>query len=339
MPWATVRQVLTQELGRPPEEAFAEVSEAPLASASLGQVHRAVAKDGTPLAVKVQYPGIAQALLADLENLGAMVSVVAASTRMLHGKAYFAEVREGMLDELDYREEAKRLTQFARAAAPLADLKVPRVYDALTSARVLTLELLHGQTLKDFMQGLPGHPTEERFRAARLLTRAIWGPFLLTGLIHADPHPGNFMLLDDGRLGVLDFGAIKQLSEPWRRVNTTLFEAAVKDLPYDAVALSLESGFTFDRPEEVRDFIEQVVQIAIRAARSPHFDYAQAGTNRLLRNHFLQHPTKVAAIRPPREAVQFFRAIGGLGQNLENLGAAGDFRAVHEELLALLPKR
>lgn len=337
MPWSKVYEVLTAQLGRPPEEAYAEFEETPLASASLGQVHRAVTKDGTAVAVKVQYPDIARALMADLDNLGTMVGVLATTTRMTQGKAYFSELRESMMDELDYRQEALRAHQFAEAAAGVSDIKVPRVFDELTSEKVLTLELLHGPTLKDLLHHSAQLTNEERFRVSRLLIRAIWAPFLQHGLIHSDPHPGNFILLADGTIGVLDFGAIKKLSPAWIDVNRRLFQHTMRGESWDCIQLSIECGFTFDDPEGARDFVATVVDIATRPPRSTDLDFKTAGISRDLRNHFLKNATRLGSIRPPKESVQFYRAVGGMTQNLENLGARGDFRSVYQELLDLVP--
>ncbi len=337
MPYAQVREVVAQELGLPPEEAYQSFDEKPLASASLGQVHRAVTKDGREVAVKVQYPDIAQALKSDLDNLGTMVGVFATSTRMVQGKAYYAELRESMMDELDYRQEAARALQFEAAAKTLPDLKVPHCLEALTGEKVLTLELLHGPTLKEFLHDVGRHSNAEKFRVSRLITRAIWGPLLVSGVIHCDPHPGNFMLLPDGRVGVLDFGAIKQFSPAWVDVNRRLFTRVVKDEPIDVIQLSRECGFQFDDGEAARDFVQAVLDIATRPPRSRDFEFDQAFISRDMRNLFLKNATRLGSIRPPKESVMFYRAVGGLSQNLENLGARGDFKAVYEEMLALVP--
>lgn len=332
MPWATVRQVITAELGRPPEEAYASFEQEPIASASLGQVHRAVTKDGTTVAVKVQYPDIARAIHADLDNLGAMVTVVATTSRMAHGKDYFREVQQSLLEELDYRVEAQRSRVFTDAVKGFPDLKVPRVFDELTAERVLTLEFFVGETLKEFINRLDQHSNEERFRISRLLTRVTWGPFLATGVVHADPHPGNFMLLEDGTLGVLDFGAIKQMSDGWTFANRKLFEAIMGGPPYDCIGDSAKAGMVFDDPVAARPFVQTVLDIACRASASDDFDYGQAAINRDMRNHFLKHAMSLGAIKPPKEAVQFFRAVAGMSQNLENVGARGPFRTVFREL-------
>jgi predicted unusual protein kinase regulating ubiquinone biosynthesis (AarF/ABC1/UbiB family) len=337
MPYAQVREVITQQLGRAPEEAYARFDETPMASASLGQVHRATTKDGHEVAVKVQYPDIATALKSDLDNLGTMVSVFSTSTRMVQGKAYFAELRESMMDELDYRQEAARAAQFAEASKTLTDLVVPRCFLELTAEKVLTLELLSGPTLKEFINRLPEFDNAERFRVSRLTTRAVWGPLMVSGVIHGDPHPGNFMLLPDGRMGVLDFGAIKKFSKPWVDVNRELFTKVVKAQPIDVIAMSVDCGFQFDDREAARDFVATVLDIATRPPRSRDFDYAQAAISRDMRNLFMKNATRLGGIKPPKESVQFYRAVGGLSQNLETIGARGDFKGVYEELLALIP--
>ena len=337
MPYAQVREVIEQQLGKPPEGLYAKFDPAPLASASLGQVHRAVTFEGEEVAVKVQYPDIATALKADLDNLGAMVSVVASTTRMVQGKAYYAELRESMMDELDYRLEAGRARQFALAAAPLSEVRVPRTFDGLTSEKVLTLELLPGPTLKEFLNTLDRRSNAERFTVSRLIMRAVWGPLLLNGTIHSDPHPGNFLLMADGKVGVLDFGAIKQMSPAWLEVNRRLFTYVVKGEDFDAIKLSIDSGFEFDDVVTARDFVQTVIEIATRPPRTRDFDFAQSYLSRDMRNHFLKNATRLGGIRPPKESVNFYRAIGGLSQNLENIGARGDFKAVYEEMLALVP--
>ncbi|MBL8922130.1 MAG: AarF/ABC1/UbiB kinase family protein [Myxococcaceae bacterium] len=332
MPWPTVKDVITKELGRPPDEAYASFEQEPVASASLGQVHRAVTKDGTTVAVKVQYPDIARAIHADLDNLGAMVTVVATTSRMPHGKDYFREVQQGLLEELDYEVEAERSRKFASTLGPFPDLKVPRVFDELTAERVLTLEYFEGETLKEFIARLDQHTEDEKFRIARLLTRMTWGPFLCSGVVHADPHPGNFMLLKDGTLGVLDYGAIKQMSEPWTYANRKLFVALMGGPAYDPIADSAKAGMVFENPEAARPFVATVLDIACRAVRTDEFDYAEAAINRDMRNHFLKNALSLGTIKPPKEAVQFFRAVAGMSQNLENLKAKGPFRSVFAEL-------
>ena len=176
----------------------------------------------------------------------------------------------------------------------------------------------------------------ERMRIARLLIRAIWVPFLTDGMIHADPHPGNFILMPDGRMAVLDFGSVKELSPAWVEVNRRMFPWILDGRKMDVVAMSKEAGFTITAKDaDAEPFIEGTIDIACRLVRTHDFDFATADTTRLMRAHFLKHGFKIAKMRPPTEGLMFYRALGGLIQDLQNLKARGDYRAVYEEMGAL----
>jgi predicted unusual protein kinase regulating ubiquinone biosynthesis (AarF/ABC1/UbiB family) len=335
MPHALVVRVLREELGGEPEALFRDFDPSPLAAASLGQVHRAVLHDGRPVAVKVQYPGIAETLAGDMDNLGLVVKTVSKASRLTDGTAYFRELREEMLLETDYRREAGLCTAFARGIARLPDLKVPAVVPERTTGRVLTLELLHGRTLKDWV--VSGPSAEERFRVARQLILAIYGPFFLAGEMHADPHPGNFMVLEDGRLGLLDFGSIKRFTPRFVDANRRMFLHAVRLESMDVLGLSREVGFTTELPDaEATGLIQEILHIAGRPMRLTPYDYATCTITRDMKLHFARNAARFLKLRPPAEAVMFFRSTGGLAQNLKLIGARGDFRGVYQEVAALL---
>jgi predicted unusual protein kinase regulating ubiquinone biosynthesis (AarF/ABC1/UbiB family) len=335
MSYEQVARVVREELGEAPEALFREFSREPLAAASLGQVHRAVLHDGRPVAVKVQYPGIGESLQGDLDNMGLLVKTVSVATRVADGTAYFQELREEMLLELDYRREADLARGFARCVAKLPELRVPEVIEARSAARVLTLELLEGRTLKDWVVTEPS--AEERFRVARQLIHAIYGPFFFAGEIHADPHPGNFMVMPDGRLGLLDFGAIKRFSARFVDANRRMFLHAMKAEAMDVLALCRELGFSVELPEaEAREVLREVLHIAGRPMRSEAYDFATCAINRDMKLYFARNAPRLLKVRPPPEAVLFFRSTGGLTQNLRLLGARGDFRAVYREVADLL---
>ena len=335
MPYALVERVIREELGDAPEKLFREFSQTPLAAASLGQVHRAVLHDGRPVAVKVQYPGIADTLSGDMDNLGLVVKTVSKASKLADGTAYFRELREEMLLETDYLREAELCTTFARGAARLPDLKVPEVISSLTTRRVLTLELLQGRTLKDWVVSEPS--AEERFRVSRQLILAIYGPFFLTGEMQADPHPGNFMVLEDGRLGVLDFGSIKRFTPRFVDANRRMFLHAVRLESMDVMGLSREVGFTSELPDaEAAPLIQEILHIAGRPMRTTPYDYATCQITRDMKLHFARNAPRFLKIRPPAEAVMFFRSTGGLAQNLKLIAARGDFRGVFQEVASLL---
>ncbi|MEM6731885.1 MAG: AarF/ABC1/UbiB kinase family protein, partial [Myxococcota bacterium] len=209
--------VLRDELGRDPEEVFAEFDREPFAAASLGQVHRAKLQSGEDVAVKVQYPGVADALVEDMKNASVLVKTLGMGTNLFDGKAYFNEVRDELEQELDYQRELALLEEYRTYLEPWDDLTVPRAYPELSAKRVLTLERFEGPTLHEYVSNAGTISREDGFRIGEQLTRAVYGPFFLSRVVHADTHPGNFIVRPDKTLGGVDFGAVKRVSEPvWR---------------------------------------------------------------------------------------------------------------------------
>lgn len=209
LPPATVHAVLAEQLG--PlwrTRKFVEFDDVAVAAASIGQVHRGVWRDGRQVAVKIQYPGAAKALLSDLNNVARVAKL---STAWIPGIAIdpiLAELRERMSEELDYRLEAQSQRAFAKAFRDDPAVKVP---DVVASAeRVIVSEWVEGAAMSSIIT--TGTQAERDRIGARYMEFLLAGPGR-AGLLHADPHPGNFRLLPDGRLGVLDFGAVKQLPD------------------------------------------------------------------------------------------------------------------------------
>src|SRR5215468_2528624 len=331
MPFERVAAVLEEELGGTPDELFAEFSREPMAAASLGQVHRARLRDGRDVVVKVQYPGIDQALRSDIDNLGMVVKTIALAHRALDGRQYFHELAE----ELDYSREGRLAREFARASARLHDIVVPEIVDERTSTRVLTMQHIPGHTLKTFLAS--NADNTERLRVSGLLIRAIHGAFLVDGTVHADPHPGNFLVMPDGRLGVLDFGSVKRFSPQFFQGHRDVFRLVLQQQPVDVLALVRRVGFTVELPdEEARPLLGELLHIAGRALRTDDYDYAHDTMAPDSRKLFASHAAQFLKIRPPAEGVMFIRAFGGLQQNLRLLGARGDFRPFYRSLLPLL---
>ncbi len=335
MPFARVAAVLEEELGGSPDELFAEFSREPMAAASLGQVHRARLRDGRDVVVKIQYPGIDQALKSDIDNLGLVVKTMALTHRALDGRRYFHELAEELSHELDYSREGRLAREFASASAALPDVVVPEIVDERTSTRVLTMQHIPGQTLKTFLASQA--PNAERLRVSGLLIRAIHGSFLVDGTVHADPHPGNFMVMPDGRLGVLDFGSVKRFSREFFEGHRDVFRLVLEQKPIDVLALVRRVGFTVEVPDdEARPLLEEMIHVAGRALRTDDYDYAHDTMAPDSRKLFAKHAAQFLKIRPPAEGVMFIRAFGGLQQNLRLLGARGDFRPFYRSLLPLL---
>ena len=220
---AAIADVVEADLGKPPQQLFATWESTPLAAASLGQVHAATLQDGTAVVVKVQYPGIAEALRADLDDAGFVRKLAGAEIGDTLDARGLAVLGEAVRGELDYRAEAASQDKFAAAWAGDPVIRVPRVIGELSSLRVLTMTRAPGRTIPD----LAGASAELRRQAALGIYRAVWGSPLVHRLLNADPNPGNFLVeeLADGHVHVwcLDFGCALELPEPVRAADRELW--------------------------------------------------------------------------------------------------------------------
>lgn len=208
MPAGTVHRVLDEQLGTRWRERFASFDDEPAAAASIGQVHRGTWHDGREVAVKIQYPGAGPALMADLTQLSRLAKIYGIVTPGLEVRPLIDEIRDRVIDELDYRLEADSQRAFAAAFAGSRDFLVPAV--VASAPKVVISEWIEGTPLRRI---IASGTDEQRNRSGELLATLTFAGPALAGLLHADPHPGNYRLMDDGRLGVLDFGAVKALPE------------------------------------------------------------------------------------------------------------------------------
>jgi len=208
LPAGTIHKVLAGDMGEQWRASFAEFNDQPAAAASIGQVHRAVWSDGRQVAVKIQYPGAGRALISDVNQLSRFARLFGVLMPGLEVKPLLAELRDRVAEELDYRLEAAAQEAFAAAYAGDPDVCVPHV--VAVSDHVLVSEWLDGTPLATI---IADGTAAQRDRAGIMLIRFLFSGPARVGLLHADPHPGNFRLLADGRLGVLDFGAVDRLPD------------------------------------------------------------------------------------------------------------------------------
>jgi predicted unusual protein kinase regulating ubiquinone biosynthesis (AarF/ABC1/UbiB family) len=207
LPFSSIEKLVRTELGGPVSRHFAEFEEDAFAAASIGQVHRAVTRDGDEVAVKIQYPGMAEAVEIDLRNLGLLLPLVKRLAPGLDVKALAAELRERVGEELDYEIEAQNHRTMARAWRGHPFAHVPAVNTSLSARRVLVTELLTGRRFEE----VKGLGDAERDRFAEIVFRFFFGTLTHLGRASGDPHPGNYLLLDDGRVGFLDFGLMRRV--------------------------------------------------------------------------------------------------------------------------------
>jgi predicted unusual protein kinase regulating ubiquinone biosynthesis (AarF/ABC1/UbiB family) len=239
MPAATVHKVLSAELGPQWRRKFSAFDDTPAAAASIGQVHRGVwKKDGRPVAVKVQYPGAGDALISDFTQVARVGRIAASWIPGLDIKPILEELKARVVEELDYRLEADAQARFALA---FRDDPVFAIPDVVTSTQhVIVSEWLEGTPLSRLIG--EGSRAERDLGARRYMEFLLAGP-ARAGLLHADPHPGNFRLLDDGRFGVLDFGAVKRLPDGMPPEMGRLLTQALQGDDDAVVAGLREEGF------------------------------------------------------------------------------------------------
>ncbi|HVQ88294.1 MAG TPA: AarF/ABC1/UbiB kinase family protein [Actinomycetes bacterium] len=206
LPAEKVHQVMAEHIGPRWRTRFESFDDEPAAAASIGQVHRAVWRDGREVAVKIQYPGAGAALMSDLKQIGRMMRLVGPLAPGMDMKPLVAEMQSRMAEELDYHREARVQRRYAKTYADDPDFAIPDVV-AVTD-QVLVSTWLEGTPIRRI---ITDGDQSQRDRAGLLLVRFLYSGPARAGLLHADPHPGNFRLMPDGRLGVLDFGAVDRL--------------------------------------------------------------------------------------------------------------------------------
>lgn len=285
LPAATVHRVLTEQLGDDWRENFLEFDDRPSAAASIGQVHRAVWHDGRPVAVKIQYPGAGKALISDFNQLARLGKLFGALLPGLDIKPVLAELKERVAEELDYLKEAEAQQAFAEEFRDDPDFHVPAVIAA--NEQILVSEWMTGTPLSRI---IADGTQEERNHAGLLFVRFLFCSPARVGMLHADPHPGNFWLLEDGRLGVLDFGAVNRMPDGYpvafgrltRIFNQGDMETVVRGLRAE--------GF-------IRPHIEVDVD-ALRAFLAPYVEPTRVEEFAFSREWLREQAATVANLRP-----------------------------------------
>jgi predicted unusual protein kinase regulating ubiquinone biosynthesis (AarF/ABC1/UbiB family) len=246
-------EVVERELGAPPEEIFATWDPVPFAAASIGQVHRAITKDGRAVAVKVQYPGVDEAINADLANAGLLVQVISMVFPGVEPEPIVDELKLRLREELDYVLEAKNQRVFEEYYRDHPFISSPRVVDELSAQRVLTTELAEGARFDDLLTW----SQIEKDLAAETIYRFVFGSLYRLGAFNGDPHPGNYLFNPGGRVTFLDFGLVKHFTPDELTLLANMSEtfALEKDMTKFRHAIS-QSGFLRDPSKFTDEQIE-----------------------------------------------------------------------------------
>jgi predicted unusual protein kinase regulating ubiquinone biosynthesis (AarF/ABC1/UbiB family) len=241
-----MRRVIEDDLEEPLGDLFEEFDEQPIAAASIGQVYRAVLRDGREVAVKVQYPGVAAAVRADMQNLDMIMRLLKRMTPGMDSKAIAAEIRARIGEELDYELEAQNQRSLARIFDGHPFIVVPDVLTSLSRERVLVSEFVRGVGFEE----LKTYPQAERDRIGEIIFRFFLGCLYRHRQFSGDPHPGNFLLLDDGRVAFLDFGLFKRMEREAVELELACQRAVVEGDEAELHRLLAQSGF-LPEPERV----------------------------------------------------------------------------------------
>ncbi|HTR73134.1 MAG TPA: AarF/ABC1/UbiB kinase family protein [Solirubrobacteraceae bacterium] len=241
-----MRRVIEEDLEEPISEVFADFDQEPIAAASIGQVYRAALRDGRQVAVKVQYPGVAAAVRADMQNLDMIMRLLKRMTPGLDAKAVATEIRERIGEELDYELEAQNHATLARIFRGHPFIAVPEIVTSLCRERVLVSEFVEGVGFEE----LKDRPQTERDRIGEIVFRFFLGCLYRHRQFSGDPHPGNFMLMADGRVAFLDFGLFKRMASEPVELELACQRAVAEGDAAELHRLLADSGF-LPKPELV----------------------------------------------------------------------------------------
>jgi predicted unusual protein kinase regulating ubiquinone biosynthesis (AarF/ABC1/UbiB family) len=323
-------QVITEELGQSPQAVFAEWDPEPIAAASIGQVHRAITHDGQAVAVKVQYPGVAETMAADLDNVALLRRMLKITAPHQDVDALLDELRERVLEELDYRREASNQRLLAAYYEGHPTIAIPAVIDELSTRRVVTTELSDGARFAE----LQTWSQEERDLAGETIYRFVFRSLYELHAFNGDPHPGNYLFHGQGKVTFLDFGLVKYFTDadlqPLMDMVRTL---CVSDQPEEFRAGLEEAGFiapgaplsTEDIVADLALFYELVRESKVTTVTG---DYASAVVRRFfdVRRPVAQY----ASI--PRSYVILQRINLGLFALLGDIQATANWRDIAEEI-------
>lgn len=321
MDFATVKAAVEAAFARPIDELYAEFSQEPIGAASIGQVHRARTRDGMAVAVKVQYPGIADTIRSDMNNLGSLLVMARAALPKDRVDGYLEEITTVIERESDYLCEADNLERFQLVLKDVPGVRVPIPVHELTRKTVLTMELFHGRRLEDW---LASAPDDQKTAQGQRLLRAYLEMIHEHGALHADPHPGNFMVLDDDTtdevppIGLLDLGCVRDYPVAFMDLQLKLLVGLWRHDLDSMQAVWREMGFLDNHvePELIYDWMTMLFE-PLLVDRVTDFGTWKV-TEEAMR--FVLDNPSIKLWAPPREVLFYVRVLAGVRALLHKVG-------------------
>ena len=322
--------VVEEELGLPPERAFARWDPQPIAAASIGQVHRAITHDGRAVAVKVQYPGIAETMAADLANVSLLRRMLKVTAPSQDVDALIAELRDRVLEELDYRREAGNQRLLAAYFQGHPTVHIPAIIDELSARRVVTSALAEGARFGE----LTGWSQEDRDRAAETIYRFVFRSLYEVHAFNGDPHPCNYLFHGGGRVTFLDFGLVKHFPQPELLPLMQMARNLCVDNDPEAFRRSLEdAGFLRPQAPLSTDTVVDHLAVFYQTIRNPGRLTITSGYSSAVVRRFFDVRSPIAEYMSiPRSYVILQRINLGLFALLGELTATANWRAIAEEI-------
>ena len=334
MGWAFVRRRMASELGPDWQSQFKSFNQTASAAASLGQVHRATLPDGTDVACKLQYPDMPSTVEADLRQLKLAMAVYHRMDNAIQHEEIYKELTERLREELDYTREAAQMRLYSAMLANIPEVHVPTPVPDFCTNRLLTMTWLDGRPLMARLAEDP--PQDERNEIAQALFRAWYVPFYRFGVIHGDPHMGNYQVRPDGSVNLLDFGAIRVFGAPFVRGVIDLFEAVRDNDEAKAHHAYTMWGFTDLSKEKMavlglwaKFLYEPLIDDRVRPIQET--DDPQYG--RAVAEQVHAGLKRTGGVKPPREFVLMDRSAIGLGGVFLRLKARINWSRMFHELI------
>lgn len=341
MEWEEIVEVFHEAFdGQEPEQIFRSFDPEPIAAASIGQVYHAVTREGVEVAVKVQYPGVDEAIDSDLNNAESLVSAMSAVLPKMSMREFVGDIIGRVKEECDYTVEAQNQRDFARCFTDDPQVVIPRVIDDYCRQKVLVGELLHAQEWREM---LDTKSAVQKSSYGEVIFRFVFESLFRHGMFNGDPHPGNYMFFDDGRVGFIDFGCVQRYdaakAEAFRELRDAVL-AGKRGSQFQRLLCSI-FGIPEDTDPELKRLMEDYMVLSFEPATAPQpFRFTAEYCTRLFRLGAKAKLTMTKKLFSGKRVDIFGTQTGGmaflgrinfgLGSILAKLGCEADFRALLE---------